>query len=83
MIHDFRFRAIGPETAVYGVVGVGTLDSPIVAAHNAAFTGAGLDAVCIPLPTDDNDDAEAFARALGISLQPPVPPASYQLPTTS
>ena len=38
--------------------------SPVM--HNAAFAAAGLDAVYVPLPTDDFDDFLAFAEAMGV-----------------
>lgn len=73
MLHDFRFRAIRPDTTLYGVIGNDAVDSPIVAAQNAGFMAASIDAVCIPLPTADADDAETFAHALGIRLIFPMP----------
>jgi hypothetical protein len=50
-----------------------------VGAQNAGFAAASIDAVCIPLPTVDAGDAEQFADALGIRLEPAT---NYQLPTT-
>ncbi|MFI4898507.1 MAG: type I 3-dehydroquinate dehydratase [Phycisphaerales bacterium JB059] len=46
----YRFRSIGPETRVYGVIGwpVGHSMSPLV--HNAGFEGVGHDGVYLPLP---------------------------------
>ncbi|MEZ6244095.1 MAG: type I 3-dehydroquinate dehydratase [Phycisphaerales bacterium] len=46
----YRFRSIGPETLVYGVVGwpVGHSLSPLI--HNAGFEAVGHDAVYLPLP---------------------------------
>lgn len=46
----YRFRAIGPQTKVYGIVGwpVGHSMGPLV--HNAGFTEVGHDGVYIPLP---------------------------------
>jgi 3-dehydroquinate dehydratase type I len=79
MLNEFRFRAIGPETVLYGVAGPDAIDSPIVGAQNAGFAAASIDAVCIPLPTVDAGDAEQFADALGIRLEPAT---NYQLPTT-
>ena len=45
----YRWDSVGPDTAVYGVIGhpVGHSMSPAI--HNAAFEAAGLDAVYVPL----------------------------------
>jgi hypothetical protein len=66
MIDEFRYRSIGDRTAVYGLAGERALTSTIPAARNAAFSAAGVDAVCIPLPVADAADIETFAAALGI-----------------
>ena len=47
MLDEFRFRAIGPDTMIFGVVGADILNSPLFARHNAAFSAASVDAVCI------------------------------------
>lgn len=46
----YRFRTIGPETAVYGVVGYPVAQSLSPHVHNAGFAAAGRDAVYLPLP---------------------------------
>ena len=66
MLEEFRFRSITEQTALYGVAGEGVLTSPIPAMRNAAFAAAGLDAVCVPLPSADAADIQTFAEALGI-----------------
>ena len=66
MIEEFRFRAITPETAVYGIAGKEALTSGVPAARNAAFAASGRDAVCVPLPAAEAADIQAFADALGI-----------------
>ena len=66
MIGEFRFDAIGPETAVYGLVGGHATSSRSPAMHNAAFEAAGLDAVYVPLVPSDFDDFLAFADAIGV-----------------
>jgi 3-dehydroquinate dehydratase/shikimate dehydrogenase len=66
MRDEFRFRSIGPSTALYGVVGNNVMHSLSPAMHNAAFAAAGLDAVFVPLLAADFDDFLAFADALGI-----------------
>lgn len=64
----YRWDAIGPDTAVYGVIGhpVGHSMSPAI--HNAAFGHCGLDAVYVPLLVEPAYDyfedflREALAR---------------------
>ena len=67
MVDAFRFRAVGPDTALYGVVGNNVMHSVSPAMHNAAFASAGRDAVYVPLLADDFEDFLAFAEALGIA----------------
>jgi len=66
MIGEFRYRSIGDRTAIYGLTGEDALKSTIPAVRNAAFSAAGVDAVCVPLPVADAADIEQFAAALGI-----------------
>lgn len=66
MLEEFRFRQIGPDTVVFGVLGDSVMQSPAPAMHNAAFTAAGINAVAVPLPAADGGDADAFAGALQI-----------------
>ena len=66
MADEFRFRAIGPRTSVYGVVGNNVMHSLSPVMHNAAFAAAGLDAVYVPLAAADFEDFLVFADALGI-----------------
>ncbi|MFO1322422.1 MAG: shikimate dehydrogenase, partial [Burkholderiales bacterium] len=66
LLEQFRFRSIGPSTAVYGLTGFPIGHSVSPAMHNAAFRAAGLDAVYLPLPAADVDDFLAFARAFGV-----------------
>jgi len=58
----YRYRSIGPTTAVYGVIAdpVGHSLSPRI--HNAAFAKVGCDAVYLPLWVEG--DAAAFVRAM-------------------
>ena len=67
MIHEFRFRSVGADTALYGVVGDNVMHSMSPAMHNAAFTAAGVDAVYVPLRAGDFEDFLTFADALGIA----------------
>lgn len=64
LIDLYRFRSIGPDTAIYGVVGSPIAHSVSPAMHNAAFAAEGLDAVYVPLRATDADDFLAFARGL-------------------
>jgi 3-dehydroquinate dehydratase/shikimate dehydrogenase len=66
LLHEFQFRRITQDAAVYGVVGnpIGHSLSP--AMHNAGFSALGLDAVYLPLQAADADDFVAFARAVGL-----------------
>jgi 3-dehydroquinate dehydratase/shikimate dehydrogenase len=66
LLNDFGFRRITSETLVYGVVGspVGHSVSPDM--HNAAFRGAGLDAVYLPFEAESVDDFLHVAEALDV-----------------
>lgn len=69
LIGDYRFRSIGPSTAVYGVAGypLGHSLSPVV--HNAGFAACGIDAVYVPMPIPGGDsDAEAGVLSLKATL---------------
>ena len=66
MLEEFRFRAVGRGTAIYGVVGNNVMHSMSPAMHNAAFEAARLDAVYVPLRAADFDDFLTFAGALHI-----------------
>jgi len=67
LVEEFRFRSIGADTRVFGVVGnpVGHSLSPVM--HNAAFEEIGHDAIYLPLQAASADDFVRFAAALGIS----------------
>ena len=67
MLEQFRFRAVGANTALYGVVGDNVMHSVSPAMHNAAFAAAGLDAVCVPLRAADSVDVLTFSNVLGIA----------------
>ena len=65
----YRWEAIGPETAVYGVVGCPVAHSMSPAIHNAAFAAAGIDAVYVPLRVEPG--ADNFRRFLEAVLDAP------------
>src|SRR5947207_5244327 len=66
LLGDYRFRRLGPDTALYGIAGSPVAHSVSPVMHNAAFQAAGIDAVYLPLPAVDVDDFGTFARAFGI-----------------
>ena len=66
LIDSFRFREIGPDTALYGIAGRPVAHSVSPAMHNAAFRAAGIDAVYLPLPANDVDDFVTFAKAFDV-----------------
>lgn len=61
LLSKYRFRAIGPRTRVFGVMGwpVGHSLSPLV--HNAAFERLGFDGVYLPLPVPTGGEAASVA----------------------
>jgi shikimate 5-dehydrogenase len=67
MIDEFRFRTVGADTALYGVVGNNVSHSLSPVMHNAAFDAARLDAVYVPLCAGDFNDFRTFADALDMS----------------
>ena len=74
MIEEFRFRRLTPRTQVFGVVSAMAMHSLSPVMHNAAFAASGLDAVYVPLQTQDFADFLEFAAAL------PVAGASVTIP---
>jgi 3-dehydroquinate dehydratase/shikimate dehydrogenase len=66
MVDEFRFRSVGPDTRLFGVVSTNAMHSASPAMHNAAFAASGVDAVYVPLPATDFADFLEFAAAMGI-----------------
>jgi 3-dehydroquinate dehydratase/shikimate dehydrogenase len=66
LVDGYRFRSIGEDTHLYGIVGGSVAHSVSPAMHNAAFHAAGLDAVYVPMPARTADDFIAFASAFGV-----------------
>jgi 3-dehydroquinate dehydratase/shikimate dehydrogenase len=67
MLDEFRFRSVGLNTAIYGVVGNVGLHSKSPVMHNAAFAAAGRDAVYVPLRAADFHDFLTFADAMHVT----------------
>jgi 3-dehydroquinate dehydratase/shikimate dehydrogenase len=67
LLGEFRFRAIGPRTELYGVAGRPVAHSLSPAIHGAAFEQLGLDAAYIPLAAADAADLFDGVRALGVA----------------
>ncbi|HEX8029294.1 MAG TPA: type I 3-dehydroquinate dehydratase, partial [Vicinamibacterales bacterium] len=67
MQEEYRFRNIGPRTAVYGVLGRPVSHSLSPAMHNAALRAVNLDAIYLPLAASDFDDFLRFADASGLA----------------
>jgi 3-dehydroquinate dehydratase/shikimate dehydrogenase len=78
----YRFRSIGPDTSVYGVMGNPVMHSGSPLIHNAGFDALGIDAVYVPFLADD---APAFLRAAaglgvrGLSVTVPFKQAVFPL----
>ncbi len=66
LIERYRFRAITPATALYGVVGSPVGHSVSPAMHNAAFADLDADAVYLPLLARDANDFLDFADGIGL-----------------
>ena len=65
----YRWDAIGPDTAVCGVIGCPVGHSMSPAIHNAAFAATGVDAVYVPLLIQPGDGP--FNRFLDAVLERP------------
>jgi 3-dehydroquinate dehydratase/shikimate dehydrogenase len=66
MLSEFRYRAIGAVTRLFGVISTNAMHSASPAMHNAAFAAGGIDAAYIPLRAADVDDFMTFADGVGI-----------------
>ena len=62
----YHFRAIGKDTALYGITGwpLKVTSSPRM--HNSGFRNDGMDAVYVPFCAENADEAFEFADTLGI-----------------
>jgi 3-dehydroquinate dehydratase/shikimate dehydrogenase len=66
LVELYRFRRIGVDTAVYGVVGNPIAHSLSPHLHNPGFAALGLDAVYVPFRADDLALFLRAAEALGV-----------------
>jgi 3-dehydroquinate dehydratase/shikimate dehydrogenase len=66
LLHEFRFRRVRPDAAVYGVLGRPVARSLSPAMHNAGFAALGLNAAYVPFDTADLDGLRGLASALNI-----------------
>jgi 3-dehydroquinate dehydratase/shikimate dehydrogenase len=64
LLHEFRFRRIRSDAAVYGLLGRPILHSLSAAMHNAGFDAVGINAVYVPLEAADVADFRRFADAI-------------------
>jgi 3-dehydroquinate dehydratase/shikimate dehydrogenase len=74
MLEVYRFRLIGRETAVYGVVGHPVSHSLSPHVHNTAFERERMDAVYLPMPVEAGYESfkafmETFARDEQVGLR--------------
>ena len=65
----YRFRSIGKDTKLYGVIGwpVAHSMSPLI--HNAGFEAVGHNGVYLPMPVPDSD--EAFKATISSLVEEP------------
>ncbi|HEX5475402.1 MAG TPA: shikimate dehydrogenase [Vicinamibacterales bacterium] len=66
LLHEYRFRRIRPDTAVYGVLGHPVTHSRSPYMHNAGFAALGLNAAYVPLEASDVADFRRFADAIDL-----------------
>lgn len=64
--HVFRVNRTTAGSAVYAVAGRPAAFAAAIAMHNAAFVDLGLDAVCVPLETDDAGELASVCSAFGV-----------------
>jgi 3-dehydroquinate dehydratase/shikimate dehydrogenase len=82
MRSEFRVGTLGPDTALYGVVGRPVAHSLSPPMHNAAFAALDLDAVYLPLAAADFEDFRTFADAMqlrGASVTAPFKVEAFDL----
>jgi shikimate dehydrogenase/3-dehydroquinate dehydratase type I len=66
LMHEFKFRRIRPDTAVFALLGRPVVDSLSPAMHNAGFAALGLNAVYVPVESRDIAGFREFAGLIGM-----------------
>jgi 3-dehydroquinate dehydratase/shikimate dehydrogenase len=66
LLHEFRFRRIRADAAVYVLLGRPVVNSLSPAMHNAGFAALGLNAVYVPVESRDMQDFREFASLAGV-----------------
>jgi 3-dehydroquinate dehydratase/shikimate dehydrogenase len=66
LVDTYHVRRTSTSSAIYAVTGAPLSHSASPAMHNAALAAAGLDAVYVPLETDDAQDLIAVAEGIGV-----------------
>lgn len=82
----YRYRSIGPDTAIYGVIGSPIMHSRSPHIHNAGYSEIGLDAVYLPFQVPDLDGFWPVAdllRIRGLSVTVPYKQAVRAIVTRS
>ncbi len=65
----YRFRSIGKDTRVYGVIGWPVTQSMSPLIHNAGFEARGWDGVYLPMPVAaDSNDVKISAHSVGVTV---------------
>jgi 3-dehydroquinate dehydratase/shikimate dehydrogenase len=66
LLHEFRFRRIRSDAAVYVLLGRPVVNSLSPAMHNAGFAALRLNAVYVPIESRDMQDFREFASLAGV-----------------
>ena len=66
LLHEFGFRRVRRDTAVYGLIGRPVSHSLSPAMHNAGFAALGLDAVYVPFDSADVMGLRDMSAALDV-----------------
>lgn len=81
LVDVYRIRRTTAATRVFGLTGAPLGHSASPAMHNAAFAALGIDAVYVPLETNDPDELLTMANAIGlagVSITAPLKEALYR-----
>ena len=66
LLSSYRFSSIGPNTAIYGIVGHPVLESLSPAIHNAWLVKKGIDGVYVPFEERDIERFADAAKVMGL-----------------